>query len=90
MANSKQSAKRARVSERQRIRNRVYITSTRTLVRKAESAIKTGNDETTATSLHEAIALLDRAASKGVIHPNQAARRKSRLMAKFNKAAAEV
>jgi len=86
LANSKQSAKRARVSERQRVRNRTYVTSTRTLVRKAESAIKAGDAESTATSLHDAIALLDRAASKGVIHPNQAARRKSRLMAKFNKA----
>lgn len=86
MANSKQSAKRARVSERRRVSNRTYVTSTRTLVRKAEATMKTTDTAAAKGDLDNAIALLDRAASKGVIHPNNAARRKSRLMAKYNKA----
>jgi small subunit ribosomal protein S20 len=85
LANSKQSAKRARVSERRRVRNRVFRVSTRTFVRRAETAIRTDSD-TVQDELKQAIAQLDRAANKGIIHKNNAARRKSRLMAKYNKA----
>ena len=85
MANSKQSAKRARVSERRRIRNRVYKVSTRTFVRRAEEAVTRNDADTAQEELRRAIAQLDRAANKGIIHKNNAARRKSRLMAKYNK-----
>lgn len=87
MANSRSSKKRIRVNERRRVRNQSYKSATRTLVRKAERAITTGVDEATAATLGEAISRLDRTANKGIIHPNAAARKKSRLMARFNKAA---
>jgi small subunit ribosomal protein S20 len=84
LANSKSAAKRARVAERRRVRNRRYRSATRTLVRRAEVLIKQADEQAAAGAVGNAISLLDRAAAKGVIHPNNAARRKSRLMAKYN------
>jgi small subunit ribosomal protein S20 len=57
-------------------------------VRKAEVAISQGETSATADSIRGAISALDRAARKGVIHPNNAARRKSRLVKRLNKQAA--
>ena len=88
MANSKSALKRVRVAERRRIRNRTYRSASRTLVRKAESTIATGDVDAAAAAVGNAISMLDRTAGKGVIHPNNAARRKSRLMAKYNKKSA--
>lgn len=87
MANSKSSQKRIRTNERRRLRNQAYRSATRTLVRRAESTIAQGTGEETTTALIAAISKLDKAANKGIIHRNAAARKKSRLMAKFNKAA---
>jgi small subunit ribosomal protein S20 len=84
LANSKSAAKRARVSERRKVRNRRYRSSTRTLVRRAEALISQADEQAAAGAVGNAISLLDRAAAKGVIHPNNAARRKSRLMSKYN------
>lgn len=88
MANNKTAEKRIRVSEQKRLRNRPYRTAARTFVKKAELAIRSGNAESAATAVGDAISMLDRVASKGIIHRNNAARRKSRLMAKFNRLAA--
>ncbi len=85
MANKKSAEKRIRVAERRRQRNRPYKTAARTFVRKAESAIAGGDEAVAATAVTDAIKMLDRVARKGVVHPNNAARRKSRLMAKLNK-----
>lgn len=87
MANSRSARKRIRVNERRRLRNQSYKSATRTLVRKAERAIVAGVSEDTAVTVGEALSKLDKAAAKGVIHRNAAARKKSRLMARFNKAA---
>lgn len=88
MANSKSAEKRIRVSERRRQRNRPYKTAARTFVRKAETTIGGGDAAAATAAVADAVAMLDRVAGKGVIHPNNAARRKSRLMAKLNKLAA--
>lgn len=85
MANSKSAAKRARTSERRRIRNRRFRSASRTLVRTAEQVIAQADAEAAAGAVVNAVSMLDRAAQKGIIHPNNAARRKSRLMAKYNK-----
>ena len=61
--------------------------ATRTFVRKAEAEITTGESNPLADVVRQAISALDRAAKKGVIHPNNAARRKSRLMKKLNRQA---
>ena len=85
MANTKSAAKRVRVAERRRQRNRIFISSARTRIRKAEKLITQGDAEAAAMAVGNAISTLDRAAVKGIIHKNNAARRKSRLMAKFNR-----
>jgi small subunit ribosomal protein S20 len=84
LPNIKSAEKRVDVSERRRKRNRVYISATRTRIRRAEKLIESGDAEAAATAVGDAISTLDRAAGKGVIHPNNAARRKSRLRQKFN------
>jgi small subunit ribosomal protein S20 len=85
LANSKSAEKRARTNERRRIRNRRFRSASRTLVRTAEQTIASAEAEAAAGAVKNAISMLDRAAQKGIIHPNNAARRKSRLMAKYNK-----
>jgi small subunit ribosomal protein S20 len=87
LANNKSSEKRIRVAERRRLRNRPYRTAARTFVKKAEVAIRAGDEDVAATAVGDAISMLDRVAGKGIIHKNNAARRKSRLMAKFNRMA---
>lgn len=86
MANSKSAEKRILVNERRRQRNRPYRSAARTLVKKAELAIREGDQAEAQDAVTRAVAMLDRAAGKGIVHPNNAARRKSRLMAKFNAA----
>ena len=80
MANHKSALKRIRSSERKRARNRVFRSKARTEVKKARALIQTGNVEEARQVTLEAIRTLDKAAGKGIIHPNNAARRKSRLM----------
>ena len=84
MPNTKSAAKQMRVQERRRLRNQSVRSATRTFVRKAEDHIADGETSPTAETVLEALSALDRAAKKGVIHPNNAARRKSRLMRKLN------
>jgi small subunit ribosomal protein S20 len=76
-----------RVAERRRVRNRSIKSAVKTFIRKAERSIVTGAEES-AAQVVVAISKLDKAASKGVLHPRNAARRKSRLMKKLNQAGA--
>jgi small subunit ribosomal protein S20 len=73
------AAKRVRVTEKRTLRNRQVKSAMRTAIRKYLQAIEAGSREEAEQSLRKAISQIDRAASKGVIHKNQAARRKSRL-----------
>lgn len=84
MANSKSSKKRIRVAERRRERNKPFRTEARTFVKKAEVAIAAGDVAVAEAATLEAVSVLDRVAAKDVIHKNNSARRKSRLMAKYN------
>lgn len=84
MANSKSALKRVRTNERNRLRNRPYRSAARTMVKKAEFAIQDGDQNEAQDAVLKATSLLDRVCGKGVIHKNNAARRKSRLMAKLN------
>ena len=67
-----------------------YRSAARTYVKKAELAIRAGDQNNAATAVGDALSMLDRVASKGIIHQNNAARRKSRLMKKFNGMGAEA
>lgn len=80
MANIKSQIKRNKQNEKRRLRNRVYRGSARIAVRNARSAMDSGNVQETQTAMLQAISALDKAAEKGVIHKNNAARRKGRLM----------
>ncbi len=80
MANIKSQIKRNRQNEKRRVSNRVYRGRARTFVAKARTAIESESPEAAKTAVFEAISELDRAAEKGIIHKNNAARRKSRLM----------
>jgi len=87
LPNTKSAAKQMRVQERRRLRNQSVRSATRTFVRKAEAEIQAGEASPLADVVRQAIGALDRAAKKGVIHPNNAARRKSRLMKRLNRQA---
>jgi small subunit ribosomal protein S20 len=80
LANIKSQIKRNRQSEKRRLRNRIVRGRARTFVAKARVAIQGENPDVAKAAVVEAISALDRAAVKGVIHKNNAARRKSRLM----------
>lgn len=80
MANIKSQIKRNKQNEKRRLRNRVYRGSARIAVRDARVALASDNAEETRTAVLQAVSALDKAAEKGVIHKNNAARRKGRLM----------
>jgi small subunit ribosomal protein S20 len=71
--------KRARQNVKRNRRNTIVRSSLRTTVKKVVSAIETGDAERARTELPQAVRALDKAASKGVIHHNQASRKISRL-----------
>src|SRR5579864_6104546 len=81
MANSRSARKRIRSSERKHVRNRAVKSAVRTKVIKARHALLEEGGATGDAELHAAIRALDRAAEKGVLHPNNVRRRKSRLAA---------
>ena len=76
--------KRARQAEKQNIRNKAVRSSIKTIVKKVESAIASGNKEDAGKSLIDAIKTITKAVSKGVIHKNTASRKISRLTRKVN------
>ena len=78
------SEKSARSAERRRLRNRHTRSTTRTFVGKALDAINQGESASAEPAVSQAIQVLDKAVTKGILHKNNAARKKSRLMAKFN------
>ena len=82
MANIKSQIKRNRQNEVRRLRNRNMRGAARTAVSQARAALEANEPETKETIL-KAISALDKAAEKGVIHKNNAARRKGRLMKKL-------
>ncbi len=80
MANIKSQIKRNRQNLKRRERNRVFRGSARTALRKARVAIESGDVEQAREAAMVATRALDKAAAKGIIHKNKAARQKSRLM----------
>lgn len=80
MANTKSAAKRFRQSEKRRLHNRIFRNRARSYVKNARAKIQSGDVEAAVEATRAAIKDLDMLASRGVIHPRNAARRKSRLM----------
>lgn len=83
MANSASAKKQMRSNERRRLRNRVHIGRARSEVKRAREAIASGDPAMATEAVRVASKWLDHAASKGSIHPNNAARRKGRLMSQL-------
>jgi len=84
----KSAQKQVHVAERRRLRNKSIRSLCKTNITKAERLIFLGELEAAREAVVVAISSLDKAAEKGVIHPNNVARRKSRLMKKLNEAQA--
>ena len=83
MANIKSQIKRNKQNEKRRLRNKAVKSSLKTAVRKFNETAGSGEAETAATLLRDASRALDKAVSKGVIHKNQAANRKSAIAKKL-------
>ncbi|MEP7294428.1 MAG: 30S ribosomal protein S20 [Chloroflexota bacterium] len=84
MANHKSAIKRIRQTAKRELYNRAYRSRARTFVKKARTALESGNAKSAEEATRLAIQELDKTASKGVIHKRNAARRKSRLMKQLN------
>ncbi len=83
MANIKSQIKRNRTNEKARLRNKAMRSEVKTRLKTAVSSAGAGAD-TSAEDLRVAVKRLDKAAAKGIIHKNQAANRKSRLVRRIN------
>jgi small subunit ribosomal protein S20 len=77
MANIKQQKKRVRIQERQRSENLRYRSTIKTLTKRLESAVSEGDAERITAEHHELVKTIDRAATRGALHKNTAARKKS-------------
>ena len=82
MANIKSQIKRIKTNEKARLRNKSVKSALKTSVRKFRAAADSGDVTAATTALQAASRQLDKAASKGVIHANQAANRKSAMAKK--------
>jgi small subunit ribosomal protein S20 len=78
MPNIKQQKKRVRSAARQRLENLHYRSTVKTLTRRLEAAIATGEPDRVQTEHRELVRWIDRAAARGALHRNTAARRKAR------------
>jgi small subunit ribosomal protein S20 len=84
VANIKSQIKRIKTNEKARLRNKSVKSSVKTAIRKFREAAESGDQTKAAELLREASRKLDKAASKGVIHPNQAANKKSAMAKRAN------
>lgn len=79
MANIKSQIKRNLTNEKARLRNKAVKSSLKTAVRRFRTAADAGDTEAATTAMRDASRAFDKAASKGIIHPNQAANKKSAM-----------
>jgi small subunit ribosomal protein S20 len=84
VANIKSQIKRIRTNEAARLRNKSVRSSLKTAIRNFRAVAASGDRDATLAALGSASRQLDKAASKGVIHPNQAANKKSAMAQRAN------
>jgi small subunit ribosomal protein S20 len=84
VANIKSQIKRIRTNEKARLRNKAVKSELKTYVRRVREAVAAGDKDAANTALQAASRKLDKAVSKGVIHANQAANRKSAIAKAVN------
>ena len=87
MANIKSAKKRIEVIDKKTLRNKMIKSKVKTVIKKVEAAIAAGDKEAAQANLLVAIPEINKAASKGVYHKNNASRKVSRLTAAVNKMA---
>jgi small subunit ribosomal protein S20 len=80
LPNIKSAIKRNKQNEKRRLRNRYFLGRARTYVKQARQAIESEDLDKARAATQQAISALDKAAEKGIVHKNNASRRKSRLM----------
>ena len=83
MANSAQARKRARQGEKRRIRNASQRSMARTYIKRVNAAIEAKNVEEANSAFVQAVPIIDKMITKGILHKNQAARYKSRMNKKI-------
>jgi small subunit ribosomal protein S20 len=84
VANIKSQLKRIKTNEKARLRNKSVKSSVKTAIRKFREAAEAGNKDKAVELMRDASKKLDKAASKGVIHANQAANKKSAMAKRAN------
>lgn len=84
MPRIKSAIKRVEISERNRLRNRAWKSAIRTFRNKVQEAINSGDAEAADEALRQAYSVIDRAVVKGIVHRNNAARKKARLAAELH------
>jgi small subunit ribosomal protein S20 len=85
LANTKTAKKRIKVIENRTLRNASIKSYLRTFIRKFENGLATATEEENRSALKKAVVIIDKATAKGILHKNNAARKKSRLTRAFNK-----
>lgn len=88
MANTNSAKKRIRQNEKRQARNKAIRSRARSYVKLARSAMQANDQDASKEAVQKAISELDRAVARGVIHRNNASRRKSRLMKQLGRQAA--
>jgi len=83
--NIKSAIKRVKTTRKRTLRNARLKSALRTAIRKFERALESTNQEETRQTLQRALVAIDKAVTKGILHKNAAARKKSRLTRRFNK-----
>jgi small subunit ribosomal protein S20 len=86
LANTKSAIKRVRQNARRQERNQRFRSAARTHIKKTRQLVAEGKLEEAQKVAHQAISTLDKAAEKGILHRNNVARRKSRLLRHLNQA----
>ncbi len=87
MANIKSAKKRILVTQTKTLRNRIIKSKLKTLIKKVDAAVAAGDKTLAASCLKNAVVAIDKAAAKGIIHKNNAARKVSKLTIAVNKIA---
>lgn len=87
MANIKSAAKRAKIAKVRTLRNKSILSSVKTAIKNFEAAVAAKDVEKAKSTLITAVSTIDKAASKGLLHKNNAANKKSRLSKMFNQIA---
>jgi len=87
VANTKSAEKRIKVIRRRTLRNKSLKSALRTAIRRFEEALAGAAREEAEAALRRALVAIDKAVTKGILHKNTAARKKSRLTRRFNRQA---